>query len=473
MKKQILLSLCITLGTTPLWADELNVDGYATSIDIYASAEQAPTQPETQAKIEIQPAAQVEASSPAPLQMPGLSREDNAALHLSILRDEVDNMTQVGFFGSLFSANEELQQALMQDIELFLSIYSDLSITADVMLLKGEMFAKQNQPESAAIAWLQTMYEFPKTDAALNAKQQVLDLIDSDWDDYASDIKAITKQVPSAEKPQRLRKLINQLYPLNDKAMVAALTLLQLDFLKRFSNDPHDDEVQILLAHNMGAESAEAGIFGFKKLLALYPNSSYRPEAMLAIADLQRTRLKAYENAENNYKALIESYPDHKLIKNAYMSLAITQAEHLKKYADAVQTYKDVVKLYPENKVALKAMQNMAKLQTRKTNEPEKAVVTLRKLATMFHGFEATDALDDAIKIASKQLKDEKLAFEIRQQLIQDYPSSDEAPKALFAMAEYMEKQGDTEQAKAFYNQLLQQYPDHKLVRKVRKKLKR
>jgi len=451
-----------TIISTSAWAEDAavdsatNVDNYD-QVDIYAAAEE----PTLHKGISAPIADETPLAAPVVI-LPGLTREDHAALHLSILRDEVDDMTKVGFFGSLFSANEELQQTLMQDIELFLTIYSDLAVTAEAMLLKGNMLSKQNHPEAAAEAWLQTLYEFPKTDAALQAKQALEKLIEDDWDDSAESVKRMMKKVPNDTVASRLRSLINQLYPLDDKEMVEALTLLQLDFLKRFSDDLHADEVQILLAHNLGAASAESGIFGFKKLLALYPNSLYRAEAMLAIADLQRLRLKAYDKAASNYSVLIIQYPEHKLAKNAYESLALTQAEHLRLYPEAITTNEKIVSLYPQDKAALKALQNIAELQAKKVDQPQNAVITLRKLATMFHGHEATDALDDAIKLADKKLKDGKLAFEIRQQLLNDYPDSDDAPDALFDMAEYAEKSGDLPQAKALYERLIEQYPNEK-----------
>jgi TolA-binding protein len=90
----------------------------------------------------------------------------------------------------------------------------------------------------------------------------------------------------------------------------------------------------------------------------------------------------------------------------------------------------------------------------------------------MFHSFEASEALHDAIKIAEKELKNQTLAFEVRQQLVKDYPGSDEAPEALFDMAEYIEKSGDTAQAKKLYHQLIEQYPSEKsLVRKARERI--
>jgi len=475
MNKGIIFTLACIMSSAA-WAEDVVVDTYSkvessNPFDIYTVSEGPATDiadvaPLPQAS---QPDVSMVASE---ITLPSLTRQDLAALHLSILRDEVDNMTKVGFFGSMFSENEELQQALMQDIELFLAIYSDLPITSEAMLLKGQMLSKQNHPETAAVAWLQTMYEFPKTDAALQAKKALQVLIEDDWDDSAEAVNRIMKKVPNDIVATRLRSLINQLYPLDDKEVVEALTLLQLDFLERFSSDPHADEVQILLAHNMGAESAESGIFGFKKLLALYPNSSYRAEAMLAIADLQRLRLKEYEKAASNYKVLIAQYPKHKLTKHAYESLALTQSEHLRLYPEAIATNEKIVSLYPQDKVALKALQDMAELQAKKVGEPESAVVTLRKLATMFHGHEATDALEDAIKLADKKVKNDKLAFDIRQQLVTDYPDSKQAPDALFDMAEYAEKSGDATQAKALYERLIEQYPNEKsLVKKARERV--
>jgi len=475
MNKHFIFIIALMVSS-PAWAEDVVVDTYSNvensnQVDIYTVAEDPVT--DTLDVAPLPKASQPDNSMVATeITLPGLTRQDLAALHLSILRDEVDNMTKVGFFGSIFSENEELQQALMQDIELFLTIYSDLSITSEAMLLKGQMLSKQNHPETAAVAWLQTMYEFPKTDAALQAKKALHVLIEDDWDDSADAVLRMMKQVPNDIVPSRLRSLINQLYPLNDKEVVEALSLLQLDFLKRFSNDSHADEVQILLAHNMGAGSAESGIFGFKKLLALYPNSSYRAEAMLAIADLQRLRLKEYDKAANNYKILIAQYPDHKLTKFAYDNLALTQSSHLRLYPEAIVTNEKIVSLYPQDKVALKALQNMAELQAKKVGDPESAVVTLRKLATMFHGHEATDALEDAIKIADKKVKNDKLAFDIRQQLVTDYPDSKQAPDALFDMAEYTEKIGNKVQAKALYERLIEQYPNEKsLIKKARKRV--
>ncbi len=450
----LMISIWLSCGLHMAWAEDTST--HTPMVDEYTHIDMYTTTPKKEASITLMPASTIA--------RPQLSRQDNAALHLSLLRDEVDHITKVGFFGAWFDTNEALQQALMRDIALYLHIYSDLPIAAEAMQLKGDMLAKQNNTEAATVAYLQTIYEFPNTPSARQSKKKVLALVAEDWSEEEKTIQHIAKSVPDGNTATRLRLLSSALYPIENKEMVVALTLLQLDILKRFPDDPHIDEVQVLLAHNMGADSAKAGIFGFKKLLALYPNSNYRPEAMLAIADLQRIRLKDYEKAEKNYQTLINSYPEHQLTKHAYVHLADTQANHLKKYTEAVETYATIVQLYPNDTVSLKALQHKANIEAKKLKAYQQAVVSLRQLATMFHSFEATDALKDAIKIAEKKLKDDALAFDIRQQLVRDYPNSDIAPKALFNMAEY---KNDT----TLYEQFLSQYPDHKLAKKVREKL--
>ncbi len=402
---------------------------------------------------------------------PKLSRQDRAMLHLSLIRDEVETMQAAGFLGGLFSSGSELQDNLLQEIDIFLTIYHDLAIASEALLLKGQLQLKQNHEAAAAVSWLQNLYEYPTSETSSKTLQHFNDLVDNDLKQFVVEFRHISKNIPEANRAARLNKLITQLYAINDAEVTQALITLQIDFLKRFPDDSHADEVQVLLAHNLGTKSAESGVFSFQKLLALYPDSLYRPEAILATGDLQRLRLKEYEKAANNYKLLIQEHPKHTLAKNAYENLGLTQEKHLKTYPEAVATYQHISTNYPDDKAALNALQRIASLQETKTDQPREAVATLRKLATMFKGSEAVDALEDAIKIADKKLKDPALTLESREQLIRDFPDSKAAPENLFKMAESIEKTGDKQRAGELYRKFIQQYPDHKLVKKAKKRV--
>lgn len=411
---------------------------------------------------------------PLVIEAPKLSRQDNANLHLSIIRDETDQMKENSFMDNLFSTSSEIQDTLVQDVDLFLAVFSDLKVASEALFIKGQLQQKQGNEEDAAVTWLQILYEYPGADIENTTQQHLTALIEKDLKKFEEVLQPISKKVSQdSDKATRITKLIRQLYPINDTNITKALITLQLDFLSRFPDDIHADEIQVLLAHNLGADSAESGVYGFKKLLALYPNSFYRPESMLAVADLQRNRLRTYDKATKNYTLLIQEYPKHTLAKNAYKNLALTYEENLKQYQDAIKTYDTIVALYPKDKVALNALQHIATLQERKTNQVPESIATLRKLATMFHGTEAPQALDHAITLADKKLKDAMLTLAIREELLRKYPDSEEAPQAMYEMGVYAEEvEKDPTKARDIYQKFVLKYPEHKLAKRAAKRLR-
>jgi len=402
---------------------------------------------------------------------PSLSEKEISILHLNLIRNHFDAYAH---HRSFFSSSSELNDTLLQDISLFLKQYNHLPIAADALFLKGRILLNQGEEEKAAIAWLQVLYEHPRSEAAISAKQRLLILIEKDWDDYAKEITAIINHKIKGKKTARLLSLIRQVYDIDDKDVDKALAELQLEFISRFPNDAHVDEVQVLYAHNIAVSSAKSGVFAFEKLLTLYPNSGYRAEALLASADLQRKPLKQYDKAVANYKKLIREYPRSTLVKRAYKNLALIQEKEQKDYAGAVQSLNKIVKLFPKDKMALEALQTMADLQAGKLKDPHAAVLSLRKLAKMFpdHEKEAIEALKDAAKIARKKLKDNELYTQILRQVVQDFSKNEAAPKALYDLADFTEKKlNKPKEAQDYYLQLIRQYPTHKLAEKARKRL--
>ena len=399
--------------------------------------------------------------------VPTISTSAKTTLHLSLIRDFFENNDTAGGF---FSSGSDLNDVLLQDINLFLEKYHDMPIAAKALFLKGRMQLEQGDEAAAAISWLQVLYEFPDSDTVIVAKQQLLELLENDWSDHADVIKGIINQSQKGETGARLAHLIRQLYKIEDRSLVKPLTSLQLNFLRRFPTHVFADEVQVLYAHLMSTVSPKSGIFAFRKLLALYPNSSYRPEALLAIGDLKNNELREYEAALKEYQEIIREYPTHVLVKHAYSNSGQIFDQQMKKYPEAIEAYQHVVKQFPDDKEALKAMQQIARLQHDDTEQPREAVKTLRKLAKMFHGDDGIDALADAARIAERELKDPSLFISIQDQLIQDFPNSDAAAEALYDFAINAEDAGNQEKANELFRQFLKQFPDHKLASKAQRR---
>ncbi|MDX8387584.1 MAG: tetratricopeptide repeat protein [Ghiorsea sp.] len=470
MKKVLTFATIFILAPMFSWAEDVSIDPYAVAQPQPIIAQSVDAAEPTTETIAPEIVAAIKTPPVLVTSAPSLSRQDQATLHLSLIRDEVELMKDGGFLGGLFSSGSDLQTTLIQDTDLFFSIFNDLDIASESLLLKGIILKKQGHEKAAALTWLQNIYEFPQSDHANASTKLLNDLLDSDWKKFSNEIRPIIKNIPTTNRAARLSKLISQLYPINDTAFTKALIGLQIDFLKRFPENIHADEVQVLLAHNLGTTSAESAVFGFKKLLALFPNSSYRPEALLAIADLQRLRLKKYDQAVANYLLLIQEHPKHQLAKNSRENLALTYEKHLRDYPAAIRTFSSIVKLYPQDKSALNALQHMAKLQESKTKEHRNAVVSLRLLSSSFKGDEGLKALTTATKIAHKKLKDFALTIEVQEQIMLDYSDTDDAIKAMFKKAELIEKQ-DPAQAKALFQTFVSTYPKHNLTKKAIKHL--
>ncbi|MDX8383578.1 MAG: tetratricopeptide repeat protein [Ghiorsea sp.] len=483
MKKLSATLLMSMICTHVSWAEEITVDSYAVAtpsvVTLVADSHTKPVVQEDSyaapvimgKKEDVMLAASAVAKPMQPtITAPRLSREEVARLHLSLIREQVEAESSSGGF-SFFSSGSKIDETLLEDTNLFLSIYHDLPIAAEALFFKGRVQLTLGMEEAAAVSWLQVIYEFPESDIVFNAEQRMLLLLDKDWDDYAEQINLMLGQVVEGDRPTRLITLINLLYSIDDdKDVAAAVSQLQLYFLRSYPNHAHADEVQVLLAHNKGVESAKSGIYTFKKLLTLYPYSAYLAEARLAIADLQRTRLNEYENAVSSYRGLIEKYPTHKLTKNAYINLASTLEEDLRNYHEAIAVLQSIVALYPDEKVTLQALQTMAKLQRKEEDKPREAIGTLRKLATMFEGPEAISALEQALEIVDLDIQDPVLLIEVIEQLVRDFPDSEAAPEALFRMAEVLEA-SDLQKSKSLYRQFLNQYPQHRRASEAREKI--
>ncbi|MDQ6988789.1 MAG: tetratricopeptide repeat protein [Mariprofundaceae bacterium] len=486
--KKTLMFTCLSMGLVGLfsvqaWAEDAPQDTYSqTPLPLNEVVDQdVKTQDDSSQEMPLPSVITKQPSMVIPkavlttaptVDIPQLNRQEIAGLHLDLLRKHVESLKGGGMFGGLFSSKSALHETLLQDIDIFFNIYPDLDYAAEVLFLRGKIHRLHNNEEQAALAWLQALHEFPDAEISTNTRQRLADLLKKDWDDYAEQITPLFNSVQSADKATRLSHLINQLYQIEDKKLAQASLQLQASFLKRFPQDNHADEVQVLMAHNLGSGSAESGVYAFKKLLALYSNSSYRVESMLAIADLQRLRLKEYDNAAHGYKTLIEQHPTHQLTQYAYQNLALTLNKHLRNYDEAINVYTSIIALYPEDPMTLSALQMIAKLQEKKTGAPRKAVATLRQLATMFEGKEAVQALEQAMKICERKLKDQMLLMEVQEQLVRDFPDSKAAPLALYDMAQYAEKElKDPNQALSLYQQFIQQYPEHKKAKEARKHL--
>ena len=401
------------------------------------------------------------AAGAAKASAPQISDQAKATLHLNTIRDYLELES---------SDTDEVYITLLHDISLFISIYSESDVVADALFLKGEVLYRRDMPEFALMSWLQVIYQYPKSNAAVLARQKALGLVEDSFEEYRQNIGEIVDAKPTEDASTNLATLITKLYAIKNEDIVIALTDLERYFLNSYPSHKLIDEVLVLYAHCISMESAESGIFVFEKLIKLYPNSLYRPEAMLAVADLEGSRMGNYQSAADKYRTLIKEYPNHDMVKFAYSNLANILQNELESHEEAASILKTIIKLYPQDKLALKALRTLADMQQKDLEVPIEAVKTLQQLAHTFpNNEEAKPALIDAIDIAEEAEGDPELYISVQEQFVKSFPNAEEAPPILFNIGEFIDQTlHDRIRAKEVFRRFINLYPWHDLAADAR-----
>ncbi|MDX8383078.1 MAG: hypothetical protein R8M45_03285, partial [Ghiorsea sp.] len=190
MKKLSATLLMSMICTHVSWAEEITVDSYAaatpSAVSLVADSYTKQVVQEdsyTAPVIMVEKEGIVLAASTAPvakelvaslmppaITAPSLSREEVARLHLSLIREQVEAESSSGGF-SFFSSGSKIDETLLEDTNLFLSVYHDLPIAAEALFFKGRVQLTLGMEEAAAVSWLQVIYEFPESDIVFNAEQ--------------------------------------------------------------------------------------------------------------------------------------------------------------------------------------------------------------------------------------------------------------------------------------------------------------
>jgi tetratricopeptide (TPR) repeat protein len=170
---------------------------------------------------------------------------------------------------------------------------------------------------------------------------------------------------------------------------------------------------------------------------------------------------------------VISKYPDSKQAKQAYEALANMYDQDMHDYSNAVKAYDAIVARYRDDPVVLRSLQAQALIYQNKTNQPLEAIAAYKKLADLFKGKDGLAALLQAEKLAQYTVADWKLSIDINERIINSYPDSEEAPKALYANAAiYDGKLKDSEQALKLYQLFVEHYPGHSLAGQARQRIK-
>jgi len=361
------------------------------------------------------------------------------------------------------------QEAAADELRQFVRRRPQAPQAPEALALLAGLRAKRDWPAAAA-AYLRLIYEYHGAPAELRAKSSYLELLDKKASRKQRAALADLVNVPDlADKADRLAVVWPRVAAEAPDALYDPAVAEIRDFLVRFPEHKDDDRLQAALARLHAAnDKPAAAVLSWRKLLALYPSSSLRPEAQRAVGDLYAEPLRDYKKAIDAYQQVVADYPQAPEVLGALEGSARLFEERLKQYDLAVEMDEKIAKLFPKTAGSLKALKSIARLQRDRLAKPDEAVKTLLRLSAMHGGQDGVDALLLAADVARRDLKDYKREAELRVQVAADYPAAKEAAEALYdAAGVYADDAKDGAAALKTYRDAAAKYPNDKYGKKA------
>lgn len=403
-------------------------------------------------------------------------RQDLAIKKINVFRSAVRNSTVTKGFFSRFttSAISPIDAELLRDMNQFTLQFIAMPETAEVFHLKAIIQQRNENYPAAALNWVLIQALYPNSPFAIDAAKQLKELSSGALDEQRVLLTNMTKTIPTlqGDHDQRLADFLQYLGKLSDAKFAPAIMAEAAAFLVSNQSFLREDLIEHAIARQAMLVDNQVASYHFNRLLTFYPDSPLRPDSLWSLGTLQRKGMKQFDLAIQSYSKLIEQYPDSGEAKFAIEALAQLYAEDLNDYPNALKTNQAIVEKYGTDPVVLRSMQNIALIYQNKVNEPAKAIESYLKIAAIFKGGEALDALIKAEKIAAGVTKNWKQAIDINNQIIGLVPSTEEAAKALFANGDMAENRlGDKELAKKYYADLVSRHPTHPLAKNANDRL--
>jgi tetratricopeptide (TPR) repeat protein len=401
-------------------------------------------------------------------------------LHPSAKATKASKKDEAIFSQLVRSAGESLKNStatekrVLNELESWIGANFHSQLAAKAIFMRAGIYYKHKRRAEALLDWFNIIHLFPKSFYASTSRKHIQDVIKTDrFKKNKAAIESILSLKLSGKMSDRHAALLKEMAKLESSAFRDKLALAYSRFLANHRSHSKAAMVQKLLADNRIKADRELGVFHYQTLIKIYPGSVYVPHALIAIAEIQKTRSSQVSSAIGKYRRVIRKYPKSSYARLAYLKLASVYEKQKKDKVKAIETWKQLAKKYPRSKETAEAFESIGRVYENQKRYRE-AVSVYRKvhLATRDTDMNIR-ALKKASLVASGKLKDYRLMVEINNQMIKSYPRHDESVKAMFRNAQaYEKKLNDSKQALVIYRNIIKRYPKHYMAKKADRRIK-
>ena len=209
----------------------------------------------------------------------------------------------------------------------------------------------------------------------------------------------------------------------------------------------------------------------YKKIIKVKPDSKYALDAKFKITKLYLSE-KNYDQARFEYDAIMNEYKDNAELVSGTLFLKGQSYEQEKKWPEALKLFNQIIAQYDKTSQALSVPMYIARyyMAEEDTVEAVKAYKTAidyyQNIADKYPHSKASLLCENLIVRVYMEMSSWDDALEYIQKLDSKYKLG---PETLMFMAQiYKEKVKDMAKARAVYQRILDEYPEHKVADYVR-----
>lgn len=273
--------------------------------------------------------------------------------------------------------------------------------------------------------------------------------------------------------PDSIRRVYQEVERLHDKQfdyapddVVAALRPRLLDALRAgIERRPSNGYTYLCLADELTAEGdTEAALAvleegaGKASGLPLPIRLSGRAASLRYQRGTAAEKQKDWQGAIDGYQKLAELQPESWATENALSRMVTIYGTHLSKPDEALNVARRLVAQFPGSPTCPSVLNDVAGYLT-KANEHEQAANLYVEIAETYPWYrEAPEALRSAATIYEEKLKDPQRGLPVWRTLIETGGRSEAAAEARLHVAGILRAQGETAEADALTNEVIQQF---------------
>lgn len=372
------------------------------------------------------------------------------------------------------TTNKMERDQILQDLTFMIDGNQYGELTPRALMLRADIHQQDGDIHLALVDWLRVKTVFGSSGYAGKARNLAAHAIENDK--FKRDRELLTAILKKSSNEKISYQYARLLYSLSDLTGTFFLETLEHEcraFLANSRSHELAPMVQMALAKNLGMTDVRQAMFQYQNLIAVYPHSSFVPDAMLAIADYDQERLSKPNEAIAEYQQIMNRYPNSEAARKANLNLAMTYEKHFRDENKAIEVLKQLVKRYPRTPEASTGGESLGRLYER-TKQYDQAVSLYRNMPNISRDNTVIVAsLGKASDIAETKLEDFRKTIDIDNQICQSYPKNDECAEAHYKSGNtYEKKLSDSKRAIAEYQAVVKHFPNHYLAKKASSRIK-